>query len=113
MMGSFTWLKRTNVGQEPKQLQTALIGVLASSPNRAQQAIDRLSQHAAAPRAPQELTEFFPGRPKLGLAQWGRSFIQTLLPQPLVAGSNLDKGRRLWLACSCHSRDKAVMAGWP
>ena len=86
MIGTFASGKRTNVVRKTEQLQTTLIGVFASMQNRSQQTINTLSQHAASPRAAQEMTEFFPGRPELGLPQFGRRFIQALLPQPLLAG---------------------------
>src|SRR5512134_1469695 len=86
MPRSFASGKRTNIVQETKQIQAALIGVLASIQNRSEQTIDTFSQHTAAPGTAQEVAEFIPSRPELYFTQLGQGFIQAVLPHLLLAG---------------------------
>jgi hypothetical protein len=80
MTGSFTSGKRTNVVQETEQIKTTLIGVLASSQDRSQQAIDTLSQHAAAPGTAEDGPQGFPSDPELIRAKGLESLIEARVP---------------------------------
>jgi len=83
MIGSFATSERAYIVQEAKEFQASLIGVLASIQDRAQQTVDALGQHAAAPRATQHLAQGVPGHPELFWSEQQGCFIQAFFPQKL------------------------------
>jgi len=83
MTCAFAALKGMHVMQKAKQLETPLIGVLATIQDRTQQAIDALGQHTPAPRTLQGLAQGIPSQPKLVKPQQRECRVQVLFPQPL------------------------------
>lgn len=75
MSGPFTSGKRTNIVQETKQIQAALIGVFAALQYRSEQIIDTFGQRTAMPRTVQEVAE---------CCQADQSWVS--LPQPTKGG---------------------------